>query len=153
MLAMDVVDTLRRRQRLVEREYDSDRSRAGSEAASSQNLCRSGYRGAGSCAGRRCRGTQGRALCLQVPAEEFLHTTGASTMSLAAAGVNGFSAASPRCCSPGSPTTSWLHVPRGQLPERLESAYQSVVGGVDKRRARATGATTVQGRNNSTAKW
>ena len=85
----------------VEREPDSDSREQEYEAASSQDLCRSAS--VPDHVLKVSRRWEER-FVYKSPRKVSPHDT--HLLSLAAAGVNGFSAASPHCCSPGSPTTS-----------------------------------------------
>ena len=126
MLAMDVVDTLRRRQRLVEREFDSE----GREQDLKQRL-------------RKIYAAQG----IEVPdhvleegvaalrEERFVYKSPPKSLATRLAHLYVTRARWGKWVLGGIAALllAWLAyyfmvvVPRGQLPERLESAYQSVV--------------------------
>ena len=126
MLAMDVVDTLRRRQRLVEREFDSE----GREKDLKQRL-------------RKIYAAQG----IEVPdhvleegvaalrEERFVYKSPAKSLATRLAHVYVTRARWGKWVLGGiaAMLLAWLAyyfmvvMPRGELPERLESAYQSVV--------------------------
>ena len=126
MLAMDVVDTLRRRQRLVEREFDSE----GREKDLKQRL-------------RKIYAAQG----IEVPdhvleegvaalrEERFDYKSPAKSLATRLAHVYVTRARWGKWVLGGiaAMLLAWLAyyfmvvMPRGELPERLESAYQSVV--------------------------